>query len=619
MTFVAARTDSIRIAPNVLNVPLRPPAVVARSAASLDLLSGGRFDLALGSGGFWDAIEAMGGGRLTAGQAVTALEDAIDVIRELWDTSERRGAFTDGKYHRVHGAKRGPRPAHDVPIWIGAYKPRMLSLTGRKGDGWLPSLGYMKPGDLDRGNTAIDEAATSVGRDPRDIRRLLNVGAMEGGSWADRLAVMAIEDGISTFILAADDPRALQAFGQEVAPAVRELVRAERARRGTVAASGRSSVAIAARRSGIAYDDVPAGLRAIEPGDFAYENVRATYMRGGAPGIVLQPDSTAQVADAIAFARAASGCRALTAQRRPRDQRPQHERRRNRHRPAEPQRDRGARRGAPAGADRTRRALGGSRGGARGARLGDLVRRLGRRRRRGTRDRRRHRLPRSRARPHHRPPACGRARARRRIDRADGCRDPARPLLGRARRGVEHRDRDGVRVRGRGGRRPRLGAARVPGRRHGRVPGRVRRNRRGRTARPHRVPHDGRAPRQRPARSRRSRRWWTPTTPTRSSIGSSRSPNSPHSRSSRCRSRPTPACSRTPTSVRTAAPVSRTRARRSSRTSRPRSPRRRSGCWTPATPTSSRCGRSAARSPMSRSTRPRTPIVRRTSRSSRSA
>ena len=109
MTFVAARTDSIRIAPNVLNVPLRPPAVVARSAASLDLLSGGRFDLALGSGGFWDAIEAMGGGRLTAGQAVTALEEAIDVIRELWDTSERRGAFTDGEI--PPGARREARPA----------------------------------------------------------------------------------------------------------------------------------------------------------------------------------------------------------------------------------------------------------------------------------------------------------------------------------------------------------------------------------------------------------------------------------------------------------------------------------------------------------------------------
>ena len=74
MTFIAARTDSIRIAPNVLNVPLRPPAVIARSSASLDLLSGGRFDLGLGAGGFWDAIEAMGGTRLTPGQAVNALE-----------------------------------------------------------------------------------------------------------------------------------------------------------------------------------------------------------------------------------------------------------------------------------------------------------------------------------------------------------------------------------------------------------------------------------------------------------------------------------------------------------------------------------------------------------------
>ncbi|MET0735746.1 MAG: LLM class flavin-dependent oxidoreductase [Microbacterium sp.] len=305
MTFVAARTDSIRIAPNVLNVPLRPPAVIARSAASLDLLSGGRFDLALGAGGFWDAIEAMGGTRLTPGQAVTALDEAIDVIRELWDTSEKRGVFTDGTHHRVHGAKRGPRPAHDVPIWIGAYKPRMLSLTGRKGDGWLPSLGYMKPGDLGRGNAAIDEAASSVGRDPREIRRLLNVGvlAADPDEFAERLATLALEDGIGTFILAGDDPGLLRTFGEDIAPVVRESVARERAQRGTAAASPRSSASLAARREGIAYDDVPTGLRAIEPGDFEYADVRATYMRGGRPGIVLQPDSPAQVAEAIAFAR----------------------------------------------------------------------------------------------------------------------------------------------------------------------------------------------------------------------------------------------------------------------------------------------------------------------------
>jgi len=305
MSFVAARTDTIRIAPNVLNVPLRPPAVVARSAASLDLLSGGRFELGLGAGGFWDAIEAMGGGRLTAGESVTALGEAIDVIRALWRTDERGGVFTDGRFHSVHGAKRGPRPAHEVPIHIGAYKPRMLALTGRKGDGWLPSLGYMKPGDLARGNEAIDEAAVSVDRDPREIRRLLNIGqlAADPHEFAERLAQLALEDGIGTFILAGDDPNLLQFYGEEVAPAVRELVAASRRATGVTAAPVRSSAALAARRDGIAYDDVPAGLRAIEPGDFDYGDVRSTYMRGGAPGIVLQPATAAQVGEAVGFAR----------------------------------------------------------------------------------------------------------------------------------------------------------------------------------------------------------------------------------------------------------------------------------------------------------------------------
>ncbi len=69
--------------------------------------------------------------------------------------------------------------------------------------------------------------------------------------------------------------------------------------------SSRTSVALARRRDGIAYDEVPASLRerAIEPGDFAYRTVRSTYMRGGAPGLVLRPQSVGEVADAVGFAR----------------------------------------------------------------------------------------------------------------------------------------------------------------------------------------------------------------------------------------------------------------------------------------------------------------------------
>ncbi len=175
LTWVAAQTNRIRVSGNVLNVPLRQPAVLARAAASLDLLSAGRFELALGAGGFWDAIAAMGGRRLEPGQAVQALEEAIDIIKGIWDSDNRTPLRVDGEFHHVHGAKRGPAPEHDIGIWIGAYKPRMQRLVGRKADGWLPSLGYLKPGALTAGNAVIDEAAVAAGRAPMDIRRILNV------------------------------------------------------------------------------------------------------------------------------------------------------------------------------------------------------------------------------------------------------------------------------------------------------------------------------------------------------------------------------------------------------------------------------------------------------------
>jgi hypothetical protein len=105
--------------------------MLARSAASLDLLSGGRFELALGAGAFWDAIEAMGGPRRAPGDAVTALEEGTQIIRALWDTGTSGAVHLDGRHYRIRGAERGPRPVHDIGIWPVAYGPRMLRLTGR--------------------------------------------------------------------------------------------------------------------------------------------------------------------------------------------------------------------------------------------------------------------------------------------------------------------------------------------------------------------------------------------------------------------------------------------------------------------------------------------------------
>lgn len=303
LSWVAARTERIQVSGNVLNLPLRQPAVLARAAASLDLLSGGRVALGIGAGAQWDAIAAMGSERLTPGQGVVALNEAIDVIRGIWDTSKPGPLLTDGRYHRVEGAARGPAPAHEVPIWIGALKPRMLRLVARRGDGWLPTLPYLQPGDLARGNTAIDKEATAAGRDPREIVRLLNIGPDPS---ADDLVHLALEEGISTFILMGDDLGNLRHFAEEVVPAVREQVTAGREQTGTSQPGRmiRNSIALAKRRPGIDYDAVPASLaeRAVEPGDTGYARYTSAYMRGGAPGLILRPRTVAEVAEAVGFA-----------------------------------------------------------------------------------------------------------------------------------------------------------------------------------------------------------------------------------------------------------------------------------------------------------------------------
>lgn len=235
LSVIGARTSRVRVALNVANLPLRPPVVLARSVASLDLLTGGRAELGLGTGAFWDAIVAAGGERLSAGESVDALAEAISVIRGVW--AGEGAVRVEGRHHRVVGLHAGPAPAHPVGIWVGAYGPRMLRLTGRLADGWLPSMGYAAPDALGPMNATIDEAAVAAGRAPEDVRRLYNVhpgsSGLSGGprDWAEQLAALTLEQGMSTFVLATDDVDTVRRFATEVAPVTRELVEAERTRR----------------------------------------------------------------------------------------------------------------------------------------------------------------------------------------------------------------------------------------------------------------------------------------------------------------------------------------------------------------------------------------------------
>ncbi|HJP65797.1 MAG TPA: LLM class flavin-dependent oxidoreductase [Actinomycetota bacterium] len=231
ISFLAARTERVRFFPDVANLPLRPPAVLAKSAASLDVLTGGRIELGFGAGAFWDAVAAMGGPRRTPGQSVGAFEEAVDIIRLVW--SGERGVRYDGEHYQVAGLHTGPKPAHDIGIWVGAGGPRMLDLIGRKCDGWVPSAGWAGRDVLVAGNGRIDRAAQEAGRDPASIRRLLNVGGViqpqpgrdfEGPAsyWVDVLGDLASNVGVDTFIFwpSRDELAQIEVFAAEVIPAV---------------------------------------------------------------------------------------------------------------------------------------------------------------------------------------------------------------------------------------------------------------------------------------------------------------------------------------------------------------------------------------------------------------
>lgn len=236
--WIAATTKRVRVFPDVACLPLRPPPVLAKQAATIDRLSGGRFELGLGAGGFWDAIEAMGGSRRSGGEALAALEEATEIIRRFW--TEERGIQHDGDHYRISGVHGGPGPAHDIEIWFGVYGPKAVELCGRIADGWLPSLPMTNLETLDNRQQLLDESAIAAGRDPAEIRRLLNIsgvitdGASDGflhgpsDQWVEELGRLVTDHGFDTFILWPDDadPVGQTRRFAELAPRIREQVAA---------------------------------------------------------------------------------------------------------------------------------------------------------------------------------------------------------------------------------------------------------------------------------------------------------------------------------------------------------------------------------------------------------
>ncbi|MCC6315190.1 MAG: LLM class flavin-dependent oxidoreductase [Thermomicrobiales bacterium] len=240
---ILGQTERVRVFPDVANLPLRPPAMLAKQAATLDQLSGGRFALGLGAGAFWEGVRAMGGPVLTPPEALAALREAVALIRAFWRGESLR---VRGEHYRAIGARPGPPPTHEIPIWLGVVGPRALRLTGEIADGWVPSMAYVPPAQAMRSNAIVDDAAQAAGRDPAAIRRIYNIGgefasAAEAGGgddaqivgppdhWIEVLTRLAIEQGFSGFVLWGEpEETRLRMYIDVVAPAVKARVAAAR-------------------------------------------------------------------------------------------------------------------------------------------------------------------------------------------------------------------------------------------------------------------------------------------------------------------------------------------------------------------------------------------------------
>lgn len=235
LTLLAAKSDRIKLAPNVLNVGLRPPVMLAKAAATLHFASNGRLVLGLGAGNPGPTA-GFGGPHRSTGDTVSAFDEALGLIRRLWEPGG--DVDYDGRFHHATRAQVSPKPDPAIPIWVGAFGPRMLALTGIHGDGWLPTNAYLDLADVPDMQSRIDKAARDAGRDPASIRRVFNIFGQitadrpaENGRrlagpvehWIEALTDYRDRLGFDSFVFwpNAERPEQVRIFLEQVVPRLR--------------------------------------------------------------------------------------------------------------------------------------------------------------------------------------------------------------------------------------------------------------------------------------------------------------------------------------------------------------------------------------------------------------
>jgi len=160
--YLAAQTERIELMSGIVILPQRQTALVAKQAAELDVLSGGRFLLGVGVG--WNEVEYQALGQ-PFNRRGARMDEQIALMRALWS---RPTVSFEGRFERVSRAGLNPLPPRgDIPIWMGGHSDAALDRVGRLGDGWYPL--FDDPALVAPGRERIATAARAAGRDPDAI------------------------------------------------------------------------------------------------------------------------------------------------------------------------------------------------------------------------------------------------------------------------------------------------------------------------------------------------------------------------------------------------------------------------------------------------------------------
>ncbi|MCV7290653.1 LLM class F420-dependent oxidoreductase [Mycolicibacterium wolinskyi] len=176
MAFAAAGTTTLRLVPNIVVLPYRNPFVVAKSGATLDLLSGGRFTLAVGVGYLKREFAALG---VAFDERTELFDEALEVIRAVWTTDD---LTFEGKHFSARGITAHPRPVSQPhpPIWIGGNTSAARARVARHGDGWCPFAA--PPGLAQTAGTAALDSLDKLAAGIDDLRVRLDTADRDAAS-----------------------------------------------------------------------------------------------------------------------------------------------------------------------------------------------------------------------------------------------------------------------------------------------------------------------------------------------------------------------------------------------------------------------------------------------------